>query len=142
MTAKITSPISTISHISGIKAASNPMVAAVRACVTVVQAVIAIETNIINPNAKNKPAIKRPTTIVITNKAWANLGFSATHTAIFSTILEIHFTKGKNAFSNSIYNSYFKIANWSAVFCVCPANVSICLAIAPCTPGILPNSTI
>ena len=117
------------------------MVAVVRAVVIDVQADIAIDTSMINPNVSNSPAVNSPTTIVMTNKACANLGFSATHTAIFSIILVIHFTKGKNAFSNSIYNSYFKIANWSAAFCVCPASVSICLAIAPCTPGILPNST-
>ena len=116
MTAKIASPISSISHISGIKAASNPIVAFVRATVTAVQADIAIETSIINPNANNNPAINSPTTITMTNNVCASLGFSSTHLAIFSIILATHFTKGKNAFSNNTYSCIFNIFIWSAAF--------------------------
>ena len=55
----------------------------VRAVVTAVQADIAIDTSMIDPNVSNSPAINSPITIVMTNKAFANLGFSATHSAIF-----------------------------------------------------------
>ena len=92
--------------------------AAVRAVVTVVQADIAIDISITAPTASSIPAIRKLIIMKITNNACANLGFAATQSEILATTLVIHFTKGKNAFSNSRYNEYFRIANWSEAFCV------------------------